>query len=131
MGDLKADLAELAALTDIAFQKASGPLQQLAAREAELRQALDSLTTSVVYYQSGALDDDATFASRRAGADLAWDRWASARRAQLNVALAQVLAEKNVVKSRVKRAFARKLAADGLVEDHTVQFNTKRLRQSY
>ncbi len=97
-------LTELGQVTQAMFQLKSAEFQQLVQRENEIRKALQDLTQRSTQARNQVAQDVALRAMR---ADLAWERWAAAKRADLNMSLARVLAQKEARKQSLKKAFGK------------------------
>ena len=58
---------------------------------------------------------------RQIGADVLWQGWVGRTRESLNIELAQILAQKEYMKSALQRAFGKQAAAKELVADAAKQ----------
>jgi hypothetical protein len=85
-------------------------------REKGLRENYAQLTQSKQSQANAQrAPDDAALA---AGADIRWRQWVDQRQAAINAELAQLLAQKESCKQRLKIAFGRDQAVTGLQEHH-------------
>ncbi len=109
-------LDKLRALSGLQFRAAQAEMAAILRREEGLRQNLAQLTQSK---QSQAraprAPDDAALV---AGADIRWQQWVDQRRATINGELAQVLVLKENCKHKLKIAFGRDQAVNGLQKKH-------------
>ncbi|WP_299140052.1 hypothetical protein [uncultured Tateyamaria sp.] len=107
------DLDQVRLLTTLKYQKSEAAVAVLNAREAELRAELKRLRDLTVETQSQQPEHAQI---RAIGADVIWLRWLGQAQRQLNIALAQVLAEKEGLMAQHRRAHGKKLVAETLVE---------------
>lgn len=106
-----ADLSELARVTDAIYQKEQLVVRDILAAEAQLRRKLAQLDQSVSDARAAPEQLDLM---RPFGADVLWEAWAGRTRRQLNMELAQVLAQKLHMMDRVRVAFGKRLVAQTL-----------------
>jgi len=107
------ELEQIRLLTTVKYQQSQAAIATLSAREAELRvelQRLRSLTQETQAQQPEHAQ------IRAIGADVIWLRWLGQAQRQLNIALAQVLAEKEGLMAAHRRAHGKKLVAENLVD---------------
>ena len=108
-------LKELAQLTDALYQAELAKMRVLNEKEAGLRRDLAALEE---HRRSNlALPVEQLDGVRQIGADILWQGWVGRTRADLNMRLAQVLAEKGHLMAQVKRAFGKQLAAAEMLEE--------------
>lgn len=105
------DLDALRLLTDLKYQKSLAGLSQILARETQLRGDIQRLRDRAFEAQSLPV---ATHSMRNIGADVIWLRWVAKATRELNIELAQVLAQKEVLLANQRRALGRKTVAEGL-----------------
>ena len=116
------NLETLRHLTDLKYRQSLQGLSELRAREAALRDEIGKLRESAFAAQSLPV---AAHSMRNIGADMIWLRWVSKATRALNLELAQVLAEKEALLSRQRRALGRKSVADGLAEKEKARARAK------
>lgn len=93
----------LVTLTRMVHDAAEARLGRLLRRERELRAALARFEAE----RRSMAQSDPHDPAVRAGAELAWRRWAEARQAALNRELARHLAETEIARSEFAKAFGR------------------------
>lgn len=111
MSDEYSDLAEM---TRARYQAAQLPLRAVLERERHLRArlaALEQQHQSALSRLGSGLSDQRFY-----GGDVLWQGWIGRARRQLQMELAQVLAEKGRHLRTIGLAHGRKLAAEGLTE---------------
>jgi hypothetical protein len=108
------DLDQLKKLSGLKFQLSVRDLSSILARENELRTELDRLRSLV---RETLTDSPEHMQARAIGADVIWMKWLGQTQRQLNVILAQVLAQKEVLMERHRHAHGRKAAAEKLTHD--------------
>ena len=123
------DFDQLKALSSVKYQQSQHALAKITAREAELRAELDRMRSLVVETQSQPPEH----AQMRAiGADVIWLSWVGQVQKQLNITLAQVLAQKERHMASHKEIHGKKLVSDQLAADHATkrqkELQEKRLR---
>jgi hypothetical protein len=103
---------DLGRLTRLALQAAQAEMRALTDKENALRENLAQLTAQKTDLAriARASDDPALIA----GADLRWQYWVDGRRAAINLELAQVLAQRDDCRHRLRLAFGRDQAAIAL-----------------
>lgn len=104
-------IRELQRLTGLALHATRSEMASLRAREADLREKLVTLAAQKQQAPRAA-DDPALIA----GADLRWQQWVDQRRAAINAELAQVLAQSDNCRMRLRATFGRDQAARALAE---------------
>ncbi len=109
---MKRDLAQLARLTDAAFQAAQGDMAAAKAREVSLRETLKSLDLSRSQRATATLGE--TDVALIAGADVQWVAWVEQRRRLINAELAQCLVKQDHCQQVVRRTFGRDQAVTSL-----------------
>ncbi|WP_319825061.1 hypothetical protein [Thalassovita sp.] len=105
-------MKELAALTDMVFAATSAETQKLAARQTELKSALQVLRTDAAAGQQYLTED---VQLRMSQVDVLWQAWLGTQARVLNQELAQVSAQRARQMRDLRIAFGRKEAAAGLV----------------
>lgn len=106
-------LSDLAHLSDVLYQSERGKLQNLLEQESKLRS--DLVRIDGMRQDSLALPTEDLSGLRRIGADVQWQAWLGRKRAGLNRELALVLAQKDRMMTKLRRAYGRKLAADQML----------------
>ncbi len=104
-------IKELQHLTGLALHAARSEMASLRAREADLREKL--LTLAAQKQRAPRTTDDPALV---AGADLRWQYWVDQRRAAINAELAQVLAQSETCRLRLRATFGRDQAASALAD---------------
>lgn len=84
-------------------------LAGLLAREASMRSSLHKLDDMVQRNRGPAQENPVV---QWAGADLLWQAWVTRKRAELQIALAEILARKQPAMDRARCALGRDIAAD-------------------
>ena len=108
------DFNRLHSITDAMYLKAQQSLRAILQREAHLRGELRKLDSNA---QAVRADHKPTIGDMRAiGADLLWEGWLVKTRAQLNLELARVLAQKEQNIGRVRKAFGKKTVSEKLFQ---------------
>ncbi|QBF29699.1 hypothetical protein [Thalassococcus sp. S3] len=105
------DLAALADITELAFQREQAKLQPILAEEGRIRRALAHLDEQVRRVRT---DPESVALMRPCGADVAWQSWEGRTRRALNMQLAHVMAEKTELLHRVRSAFGKTCVVDHL-----------------
>lgn len=124
-------LSDLVTITDAAYQMRVAGLQRLAAEEARIRSALSRIDQ--IGRNSSNADAD-WFAIHAMGADILWQAWIVRQKTQLNIQLAQVLAQREAVMRDVRHAFGRAQVAQMLLDQDAKarrQARQKRLAESW
>lgn len=103
------DLDRISRLVDADYVARQSRLARLKGVEQELRARLAGLTDRRGEEERLSLDP-----ATRAGADLRWQKWANERRSEINLHLAHNLAEQEMARRDLGRAFGRNQAVDGL-----------------
>lgn len=106
-------LRDLAELTNAIYQAELQKMAALNAKETTLRRKIDDLET--LRRENRSLASGQLNVVRQIGADVLWQGWVSRTREGLNVELAQILAQKEHLKSALQRAFGKQLAAKDLL----------------
>lgn len=111
----------LCQVTALAYERELAAVQSILQEEAQIRADIAKLDRQVEEaHQRSDLGS-----MRAIGADVIWQSWAGRARAQLNIRLAQVLARKAQVMTRVQTAFGRKTVADGLMKQDRTDAKAK------
>lgn len=121
-------LSGLAALTDAVYRSRLAGMQRILAQEARLRQNLQRLE------QMSRLDDNLEqqdIAMRAIGADLLWQGWVARKKSELNIQLANLLAQKSAISRDLTFAFGRSQVADELLEREQDQVAANRRRSGW
>lgn len=104
---------DLAELTDAVYRSRLSGMQKVLEQEARLRQNLQRLEQMSISDES--LEQHA-MVMRAIGADLLWQGWVARRKSELNIKLANVLAQKSVMSRDLALAFGRAQVAEQLME---------------
>ncbi|WP_306115837.1 MULTISPECIES: hypothetical protein [unclassified Roseovarius] len=112
-------LQDLANLTDAIYQAELQKMAVLNHKEAEIRRKIADLET--LRRDNLQLPSNDLNAVRQIGADVLWQGWVGHTRESLNIELAQILAQKEYMKSALQRAFGKQAAAKELVADAAKQ----------
>ncbi len=112
MADALKDLAEL---TDAIYQAELQKMSALNAKEAGIRRKIADLET--LRRDNLSLPSVQLNVVRQIGADVLWQGWISRTREGLNIELAQILAQKEHMKSELQRAFGKQMAAKELLSN--------------
>lgn len=107
------DLQSLSRLTGLALSLRQQEMQTLAAKEAQTRKLLATLDDNRRRTQH--LDAKDTV-RRQLGSDILWQAWLDQKQRNLNISLAQTLAQKEPVIHRLRQAFGRDRAVQGLLQ---------------
>ena len=107
-------LDELAKLTDAIYQAELTKMKTLIKREAELRQKL--LRLDEQRRKNMAIPNTQMVGARQIGADVLWQGWVGRTRHELNIQLAQVMAQKAKMVDALRHTFGRQIAASELLE---------------
>lgn len=103
-------LTTLVDLSDMLYHAERAKLEHLLSQESRLRG--DIARVDAVRQTSFDLPADSLNGLRRVGADVQWQAWLGRKRAGLNQELALVLAQKDRLMARLRRAHGRKQASD-------------------
>ncbi|MCV2881808.1 hypothetical protein [Actibacterium sp. XHP0104] len=103
-------IAALGQMGDMIRDMALAELRQAAQRRGAAESAIGDLDA-----QRRRVVPDLDDAASMVGADLAWHRWADARRAELNIELATCRAAENRSKTHAARAFGRAEALQRII----------------
>lgn len=120
------DAARLKELTRALLLAEQQRLADLANTEVEARRALHRLEDLAERNRACARPDPAV---RAAGADLLWQGWVSRKRAELQAALAGILARKHAELQKVRHALGRDLAAQRVLDRVVADRQQKRRRR--
>lgn len=108
------DFSDLARLTDAAFHADMSNFRRITKEEATLRATLADLDRQVRESMTASAEGLTDW--RATGADHAWRKWLSGKRAETNMKLARVLVRKSEATTRLKLSFARNQVSTELVE---------------
>ena len=106
-------LNDLVTLTDAVFQAEMQKMSIVNAQEAEIRKKLSELDDHRQKNQS--LPGSEFHGIREIGADVLWNAWVSRTRQELMLQLAQILAQKARMRSKLQTAFGKKEASSELL----------------
>lgn len=109
---MKRQFTELADLTDAVYRSRLAGMQKIMRQEAQLRQSLQRLEQMSTGDDSFQQHD---ITMRAIGADLLWQGWVARRRTELNMQLANLLAQKSAVSRDLSLALGRAQVAEALV----------------
>lgn len=106
-------IRSLTKVAGVAFRAAQSDMAKLLRRGEDLRRNLTQLTDRKATFARAQkrLDDPAIVA----GADIRWHHWVDQRRATINTELAQVLAQKENARAKLRKAFGRDQATNALL----------------
>lgn len=121
------DFETLKTLTDLKYQKSQEGLPKILARERKLRDEIDRLRIHA--FQARALPADKP-AMQNIGADVIWLKWVSQAIERLNIELAQVLAQKETLQAKQRKAFGQKTVAGFLQKEATREEASKKAAKS-
>lgn len=96
------DAEAIEALQELKFQKRQRAVVNLIKREQQLRADIAKLDA-----QARASDQSGTYDMQLIGADMIWRAWVGRAKSALNMELAQVLAQKDMVIRDVRREFGK------------------------
>ncbi len=102
-------LNDLAELTDAIYQAELQKMAVLNKKEAMVRRKITDLET--LRHDNQSLPQGQLTVVRQIGADVLWQGWVGRTRESLNIELAQILAQKEHLKSELQRAFGKQMAA--------------------
>lgn len=120
------EFQRLHSVTDAMYLRAQQSLRTVLLREAQLRGELNKLDQNAQIARSEHSEKIGSM--RSLGADILWEGWVARTRAQLNLELAKVLAQKEKNIGTVRKAFGKKTVSQKLLtQDMTA--NAKALRQ--
>jgi len=105
------DLEQIKTLAALKYQHSQHALSTLLAREGELRAELERLSVLARETQTQPPEHAEI---RAIGADIIWLKWLGQTQRQLNIALAQVLAQKEALMAEHRRTHGRKIVAEEL-----------------
>lgn len=109
-------LHQLHQLMEMGYQSALADMRVFIEREAKLRRELDRLDRHAALTEVQAPPQGSM---RAIGADVIWLRWLEKTRAELNLELARVMAQKHDHLARVKKAFGKSIVTAELSERET------------
>lgn len=121
------DLRDLVAITNARFQAEQVKLRDILQQEQRLRAKVAELDEQHRAAKAPYLSDG--LGQRVYGGDVLWQGWVARTRRQLQIELAQVLAEKGQKISALSKAHGRKLASEALEEAALKGKRADRLRQ--
>lgn len=124
---MKDQLEDLAQLTDALYQAELGKMRALNARETNLRRDLATLEDH--RRNSRSLPDSHWQGVRQIGADILWQGWVGRTREDLNIQLAQVLAQKEHLIAKLRKAFGKKTAAAEMLNLSQSEAGRRRKKQ--
>lgn len=125
---MKQQFTELADLTDAVYRSRLAGMQKIMRQEAQLRQSLQRLEQMSTGDDSFQQHD---ITMRAIGADLLWQGWVARRRTELNMQLANLLAQKSAISRDLSLAFGRAQVAEALVERERDHAATLRRRTGW
>ncbi len=107
------DLEHLKLLATLKYQHSQKALSDILKRENELRTELERMRLLVQQTQS---QDPADAQLRSIGGDIIWLKWVGKVQRELNISLANVLAQKEALMGRHRQETGRKIVAEDLAE---------------
>jgi hypothetical protein len=123
---MRDQLKDLMLLTDAVFQSRLAKMQAIAKQEKSIR---DSLSVVQQRKSSGSEDPENMFVMQTLGADVLWQGWRDRQQSNLNIQLANVLAQKETLRHGLGLAFGKATAAQALYENNLeLQKRAKRKR---
>lgn len=122
MGALNgSDLEQLEYLMDLKFRKKQQSFFRILSEEEKLRAQLAQLETMETANSDAKLQE-----MRHIGADVIWKAWLNRTRSKLNLSLAQVLAQKEMLRDTARKDYAKVSIAETLA---TLQKSDERKTQ--
>jgi hypothetical protein len=115
------EVAEIEALNELKFRTKQQAFFRIISSERKLRAQLAQLTD----LETGSAKSEMT-PLQHIGADILWKNWVNRTRASLNMELAQILAQKEMLRDDVRKDFAKVATAAELV----VQLKSDELKKS-
>ncbi|MEO1733404.1 MAG: hypothetical protein AAFR45_07210 [Pseudomonadota bacterium] len=115
--------AQIQALTELKYRQSEIALADLRAREEKLRSELARLRAMTLETQSQTPEHAEI---RAIGADIIWLKWVGQAQRQLNIELAQVLAQKEGLLRQHRQAHGKKLVADELARAEATSLRKKK-----
>lgn len=106
-------LSQMSDVTEAMFQREFSTIQHLLKEESSLRQSLTQLEAQS---NTGKINEAQDLSMNTIGADILWQAWVSKTRRQLNIELAQIMAQKIEAMAHIRRAFGRKEAVKRVME---------------
>lgn len=120
-------LGSLVELTHVKFEAEQSRLQDIVAQENRLRGELRRLEDR---HRAAQAEQQSQFNGQRAfGGDVLWQAWVTRTRHDLQIRLAQVLAQKGRMMRSLQLAHGRKLAAKEVFASHEQSCRTARRRR--
>ena len=119
----------LSQLTGVMLRSVQSEMAELSQREADLRRNLAQLVQTKrarAAAQSSIVD-----AAILAGADVRWLHWVDQRRATINTELAQVLAQQEACRAKLKNVFGRDRAVHEIVKRMQTDSRILHQRRAY
>lgn len=126
---VKVQLAQLAEITDAAFQSAQAVLAGEMNREKELREVLSTLIADQSNRATQIMD--APDAALLAGADVQWRAWVEQRRRLINAELAKCLVAQARHREAAAKAFGRYQAVLSLDDARAEEVKLGATRRAY
>ncbi len=110
-------LDDIVQITDAAYRMRVAAFQRLRIEELRLRQELERVSQMVLGTDLGQSD---LFVMQSLGADLLWQAWVVRQRTQINMQLAQVLAQREIMLRDLRLAFGRAQVAQMLHNEDAI-----------
>ncbi len=121
-------LEQLLSVTEAHYQREFALVQDILAKEGNIRRALAQLDEQ----KSRAHSDLANgMMMQSMGAEILWQTWAARTRTTLNIELAQVLARKETVMDQVRQAFGRREAVRTMLKTEKENAAKRKTRRLY
>ncbi|WP_106746733.1 hypothetical protein [Yoonia maritima] len=119
----------LSQLTGLILRSAQSEMAELSRREADLRRNLAQLVQPK--HARGGPQSSIMDAAILAGADVRWLHWVDQRRSTINTELAQVLAQQEACRAKLKIAFGRDQAVHEIVKRMQADSRILQRRRAY
>lgn len=119
-------LDDLHTTLDALYEKERSGFQALLAREGTIRAELDKIDQMMKGSSARTGEPDAM---KQIGADVLWQGWAGRAKDDLNVALAQILAQKEHQLARLRQAYGKVLVTRQMITNSVKNAKQQRIRK--
>lgn len=119
------DLKQLKMLSALKYQHSEKALSSLLQRENELRTELERMRLLTRTTQAQEPDHAQM---RAVGADIIWLKWVGKVQRELNISLANVLAQKEALMVRHRQANGRKIVAEALADQQAIALRERKTK---
>ncbi len=126
MADKLKMLDQMVAVTEAQYLQEHAKVKPILDREAALRGQLSKLDAQILETRAQA---DGDHSMRALGADLLWQGWHARTKRELNMQLAQVIAQKLSAMDKLREAFGRKHAVETMAADERKIVRQKRAKK--